>query len=125
MSKNGMCKPCGGKDRRHEGGQPCAECGIEPTTRPDGICYGCMLAIKDDTGVRGIAESQYDLDDLGTWRIDPVRRVQVFVPTPPPPPEPEPPWPDPWDDSEASAGRRMEALIADVKSTKTRPRKVA
>ena len=100
----------------------CSECRIKPTTREDGRCYGCMQAIKDDTGTRNIAESRYDLDGLGTWRFDPVRRVQVWVPTPPPPPKPEPPWPDPMDDSETSAARRLKALVDDVK---TRPRKVA
>lgn len=86
---DGICQACireaRAKERREAAtSKPdvptCIECGIEPTTRPDGRCYGCMLAIKDDTGTRGIEESRYDLDDLGVWRFDPVRRVRVWVP---------------------------------------------
>lgn len=96
----------------------CSECRIEPTTREDGRCYGCFLAIKDDTGTRNIAESKYDLDDLGTWQLDPVRRVQVWVATPPPPPAPEPQWPELWDDSDTSASHRMRVLVEDIKNAK-------
>ncbi|HEY9264588.1 MAG TPA: hypothetical protein VIQ11_08305 [Mycobacterium sp.] len=98
----------------------CSECHIEPTTREDGRCYGCMLAIRDDTGKRNIAESRYDLEPLGGWKFDPVRRVEVWVPHPPAPPEPEPEWPELWDDSEPSAEQRMKALISDVKDIKAR-----
>lgn len=62
----------------------CSECHIEPTTREDGICYGCMLALKDDTGIRNIAESKYDLDDLGHWATD-ARGVRRLVKGPPAP----------------------------------------
>lgn len=77
-AKKGVCLECLNPERAGLEAVPCTECGIEPTVV--GVCKGCQLAIRDDTGVRGLGESAYDLDDLGTWRFDPVRRVHVWVP---------------------------------------------
>jgi hypothetical protein len=115
-AKKGVCLDCLRPDQAGVEAIPCTECGIELTVT--GACKGCQLALADDRGKRP-GESAYDMDDLGTWRFDPVRRIQVWVPTPPPEPEP---WPGLWDDSEASAARRMQELVNDVK---TRPRKAA
>lgn len=55
----------------------CTTCEIEPTTREDGICYGCMLAVRDDTGPRGLGESPYDLEASGGGWVN-VGGVQVW-----------------------------------------------
>lgn len=61
---------------------PCAECGIEPKSKDKDHCRGCEEALKDDNNVRGLQESHYDIEHHGEWRLDPVRRIQVWVPLP-------------------------------------------
>lgn len=74
MSKGGVCRRCLKPERAPDAAIPCAECDIELTL--DGVCGGCVDAMRD-------AESAYDLDDLGTWRFDPVRRIEVWEAAPP------------------------------------------
>lgn len=76
MAERGVCRKCLKPERTIELATPCTECGIELTH--DGVCFGCTDAIRDDREDRP-GESHYDLDDLGIWRFDPVRRVQVFA----------------------------------------------
>lgn len=121
-AKNGVCQACRKPKPKKASGveRICSECRIDPTTRVDGICYGCTLALKDDEATRGLQESHYDLDDLGIWRFDPVRRVEVWVPVSSPTV-----LPDPLDDSDASARGRMKALIDDVQSSQKRTSEAA
>lgn len=105
-ARSGMCKACLDLTDTTRGDHICPECRVSLTSNE--LCGGCVLAIRDDEGARGIGESHYDLDDLGIWRFDPVRRVQVFVPVPKDN--------DPWDDSPTTARGRLAALIEDTKT---------
>lgn len=105
-ARHGMCQPCLDRTDVTRGDHVCPECRVALTSNE--LCMGCFLAIRDDEGVRGIGESHYDLDAHGFWRLDPVRRVQVFVPAP----EAD----DPWDDSPAAARGRLAVLVEDTKT---------
>lgn len=105
-ARHGVCQPCLDLTDVTRGDHVCPECRVSLTSNE--LCGGCVLAIRDDEGVRGIGESHYDLDDLGIWRFDPVRRVQVFVPVPKDA--------DLWDDSPASARSRLAALVEETKN---------
>lgn len=111
-ARHGLCQPCLDLTDTTRGDHVCPECRVALTSNE--LCGGCVLAIRDDEGVRGIGESRYDLDDLGVWRFDPVRRIQVWVPVPK--------EANPLDDSQASASARLAALVEDVKA---RSRKAA
>lgn len=62
----------------------CTECDRERAKKGEEKCVGCLAAITDDRPDRP-GESPYDLDDLGTWRFDSRRGVEVFVPASPKP----------------------------------------
>jgi hypothetical protein len=66
-ARHGMCRTCATTTNTSRGDRICVECGVARTSRE--LCGGCVLAIKDDEGVRGLGESRYDLDDLGHWVV--------------------------------------------------------
>jgi predicted amidophosphoribosyltransferase len=62
-ARHGMCWNCSMLANESRGDHLCAECGVALTSHE--LCSGCVLAIKDDTGVRGLGESPYDLEASG------------------------------------------------------------
>lgn len=82
MSTKGICRRCLKLVRPKEVIPNCTECGLAPAKKNEVMCVGCLGAITDDKPDRP-GESPYDLDDIGVWRFDPVRRVQVLVPVAP------------------------------------------
>lgn len=79
---SGLCRSCSSLLRAGEI-RPCVECSLSPAAKDEDKCTGCILAIKDDNNVRGLQESNYDLDDHGHWVAGKLG-IQRWVPGPPP-----------------------------------------